>query len=161
MKPHVEATLREIEEQIVMLQQLARGLRALPCEGLATTAPPDGASAPRRMARARLPRSNGAPFRGKPKKLVDVMRAMIGELEGEFGALQLRELIEKAHPEMAKRCAAIPVNLVDMASRGELHRHGAGRDAKYRRAKLKVPHRVESAYKAFRETVPVPTTESA
>jgi hypothetical protein len=154
MKPHVEATLREIEEQIVNLQALARGLRALPCEA---TAPPNGAIAPRRMAPSRLPRSNAPGSR----KLVDVMREMIAELKGEFSVTQLREMIEKAHPEMAKRLAATSVNLIDMASRGELHRQGAGRDAKYFQVKLKMPHRVQQAYKAFRETVPMPATETA
>lgn len=159
MKPYVEQTLREIEEQITQLQSLARGLRALPSLGPATVPVNGVAELPRTRRNGERAGGASAPAaRVKGLKLIDAMREFIAKQTEEFSTQQIREAIERDHPPLKKRMSSLCVNLIDMSRRGEVHRKGVGSAATYRKGNLKAQRpRVAEAYEQFRSSIAVPT----
>jgi hypothetical protein len=85
------------------------------------------------------------------------MRELIAKADGSFTAAVLRHCLIQSYPHLADRVNNVSVNLIDMANRGELLREGKGRNAVYKKARLKTDlSPKEAAYRKFRETIPTP-----
>jgi len=163
MNEHVQAVINKIEERIAKLQELGRTLRELLNEDQApaTAAAPSGnGTRPKPAARLGAQASrlhNGGP--GRKFKVIDAIREVFRKSVGELNAHAVREQISSAHPHLKDKLNCVSVNLMDMSNRGELHRLGKGRDATYRKAKLKDGISAkETQWRQFRESIPTPST---
>lgn len=67
----------------------------------------------------------------KPMNLSRAIRELVPSRGVTFSPPELKERILKRYPHLEKPAASLSVYLIDMANRGELSRHGHGRDVKY------------------------------